>query len=1381
MKIQCSVINTLPISVVETTCFFCIVKDEIVAHIHVFIQKGDSVNYEGRKKVLVRNAYPRVFIKPDKPFYKPGETVRFHIVSLNEEFKAVDKADPYGNRIGQWVDVEPHHGILDLTFPLASEAALGTYTIKLGDSSSSMRHTVGGEFTVEEYERHKFEVLFEIPSLVTSFDEEIQVRVCGKYTYGKPVQGNVYLSLTRDIAYIFQEAVDETLPKVYREYTGQADKTGCSTFTINGTDINLLQKGYSQYVRFTAEMEEKGTGVKNAGATEMFIAMKGVKVEFGKLNQFYKQGFPYTGKMTASISGLPVQNQSIYLTVDVDDVKTHIPYVTDENGEAHFSLDTKSWNNTLVSLWGRYSLENSTLLEDTWRMVNSEDFMWLKPFYSDSNSFLEIQHIEEKLPCGMDQEVLVDYILDRKELDVEADYLDFYYLVVSKGKIVSSGQKQVLVGRDETLKGNFSLNLSTSSDVAPTAWLLLYAVFADGEVAADIDVFTIENCFKHKVTLDFSEKEELPGSKVNLKLEAVPGALCSVQAIDKMVLLKGDKFLTAERIYGAFDTHSYTVSPRGFPYHLEDFEPYPCLPRHGPSESEKLSLRAAPWYQSEADVYSLFKQLRMKILTNMDVKKPVSCDLPSAERILFRGTGRRGPQNNAVVEEVPQALDYTETKTEEKAKTRSYFPETWIWDLVPIKEEGKTVLSVTVPDTITDMKADAFCMASDVGFGLAQEVTLRIFQPFFIDLQLPFSVVRGETFQIKATVFNYLKECIQVRVNLLKSQEVEVMPCPACQFTYCLCADEAKTFSWNMTATQLGHVSLSVMAEAEESQELCGNKISVTPTRGRSDTVNKSLFVKPEGIPEEKNHNAFLCSSGNPLTYNISLEPPEAIVKDSAHATISAVGDILGIPLQYINNLIQLPLGCGEQNMIKFVPNIFALQYLEKTNQITPEIKELVIGYMKSGYQRQLLYKHDSGSYSAFGKHDTVGNTWLTAFVVKAFGQAKSYIYIEEKHIQDAVRWLRQHQLPNGCFQSVGRVFNNALKGGIDEDISLTAYVTASLLELHLEKNDTMVDDALLCLKRNLSSVNGTYSKALLAYVFALANDTRTQQQLLQELYEHAEKTENVIFLSDIETTAYFLLAYLSAPEVSPDDISYASQIADSLVRLQNAYGGFGSSQDSVVALQALAKYACLTYREIEDLKVLVKSSNHFQHEFRVNKKNHLLLQQVSLPEIPDQYKVEVSGNGCVYVQITLRYNKHPVNSDAFALSVTTSPKECNQTSREQFDIHLQVSYTGERRISNMVLLEVTMLSGFTPVKESVKKLLVMPLVKKVETETDRVNIYLDQMDNNVQKYSFSVQQENEVLELKAATVKVYDYYHPEDNAVEEYNVPCSREHNEDR
>ncbi|KAG6924827.1 alpha-2-macroglobulin like 1, partial [Chelydra serpentina] len=166
----------------------------------------------------------------------------------------------------------------------------------------------------------------------------------------------------------------------------------------------------------------------------------------------------------------------------------------------------------------------------------------------------------------------------------------------------------------------------------PSANLLLYAIFADGEVAADVDVFTISKCFKHKVTLDFSAEEDLPGSKVNLHLKADPGSLCSIRAVDKSVLLKDDTVMTPESVYELGAEDDYMIGGRGFAYHLEDFEPYPCLPPvlpFLPTPRNRRSLMGAPWYQSEADVYSLFKELRMKILTNTKVKKPVSCLRPT--------------------------------------------------------------------------------------------------------------------------------------------------------------------------------------------------------------------------------------------------------------------------------------------------------------------------------------------------------------------------------------------------------------------------------------------------------------------------------------------------------------------------------------------------------------------------------------------------------------------------------------------------------------------------------------------------------------------------------------------------------------------------------
>ena len=49
------------------------------------------------------------------------------------------------------------------------------------------------------------------------------------------------------------------------------------------------------------------------------------------------------------------------------------------------------------------------------------------------------------------------------------------------------------------------------------------------------------------------------------------------------------------------------------------------------------------------------------------------------------------------------------------------------------------------------------------------------------------------------------------------------------------------------------------------------------------------------------------------------------------------------------------------------------MKYLGATNQDNKEIKTKAIEFMKTGYQRELNYRHDDGSYSAFGKSDSSG------------------------------------------------------------------------------------------------------------------------------------------------------------------------------------------------------------------------------------------------------------------------------------------------------------------------------------------------------------------------------------------------------------------------
>ena len=57
----------------------------------------------------------------------------------------------------------------------------------------------------------------------------------------------------------------------------------------------------------------------------------------------------------------------------------------------------------------------------------------------------------------------------------------------------------------------------------------------------------------------------------------------------------------------------------------------------------------------------------------------------------------------------------------------------------------------------------------------------------------------------------------------------------------------------------------------------------------------------------------------------------------------------MGNTIKNLDNLVRMPTGCGEQNMVGFVPNIFVMKYMEKTGQVDKDIAEKAKEYMKIG------------------------------------------------------------------------------------------------------------------------------------------------------------------------------------------------------------------------------------------------------------------------------------------------------------------------------------------------------------------------------------------------------------------------------------------------
>merc|ERR1719370_1011108 len=97
---------------------------------------------------------------------------------------------------------------------------------------------------------------------------------------------------------------------------------------------------------------------------------------------------------------------------------------------------------------------------------------------------------------------------------------------------------------------------------------------------------------------------------------------------------------------------------------------------------------------------------------------------------------------------------------------RSHFPETWLFQLRPVDRHGKADVSMKAPDTLTSWTAEAVCMSSTAGIGLAQPARILVKKDFFADLRLPYSVKRGEVFPLNVTLFNYLDEKLPLVVSV---------------------------------------------------------------------------------------------------------------------------------------------------------------------------------------------------------------------------------------------------------------------------------------------------------------------------------------------------------------------------------------------------------------------------------------------------------------------------------------------------------------------------------------------------------------------------------------------------------------------------------------
>ena len=368
---------------------------------------------------------------------------------------------------------------------------------------------------------------------------------------------------------------------------------------------------------------------------------------------------------------------------------------------------------------------------------------------------------------------------------------------------------------------------------------------------------------------------------------------------------------------------------------------------------------------------------------------------------------------------------------------------------------------------------------------------------------------------------------------------------------------------------------------------------------------------------------------------------------------------------------------------------------------------------LQTGYNQVLERKNRDGSFNLWGyqKSDSI---WLTAYILKCLGHVKHFISVNDIHIYDAMTFLASKQSANGDYVEHGPLSNRRIQGGVKDNVALVAFVAVSFLENkdYKVKFQIVIDKALSFVDKNVIRFNNNYAFAMTAYALVLGNRTESVA-ILAYMKNHAIVEEGKMFWENeigvprsecdtslplkIETAAYALLAFLK----SGDELS-AISIMNFLISKRNVDGGFYSTQDTVIGLQALSEIAKVIYKSNVDMKVKLNFAN-VQQVVEVKKSDELEKYDEEMPSNANSITINANGTGKALINIWRSYNEKTIhNSDVFKLN----PQVTIGKDGGVFYLMLCVQLLpNHKKVSNMVITEVTLPSGYAYDSESTESL----------------------------------------------------------------------------
>ncbi|GCB78004.1 hypothetical protein scyTo_0016772, partial [Scyliorhinus torazame] len=700
----------------------------------------------------------------------------------------------------------------------------------------------------------------------------------------------------------------------------------------------------------------------------------------------------------------------------------------------------------------------------------------------------------------------------------------------------------------------------------------------------------------------------------------------------------------------------------------------------------------------------------------------------------------------------------------DKIELRTKFPESWLWIMKTLPmNDGESPVTSTVlgvlQDSVTTWEIQAVSMSLQKGICVAEPFELVVQKDFFIDLRLPYSVIRNEQVEIRAILYNYGSNTIQVRVEFPYN------------INLCSSAKQSQKFRQTVDVPGKGSTAVPYVIVPLIIGEIGIEVKAAIRNIYAADGVRKILRVVPEGKKIHELQIFELDPKGAKQVININIKVPDVIVPNTKpDSFISVQGDILAqiventIDGAKLKDLIRAPGGCGEQNMASITPVVIVTNFLDKTRQwerVGIDRRNTALDNIQQGYAQQMTYRKPDGSYSIWSY--TEPSTWLTAYVVKVFAMSFHLIPIDMYVVCSAAKWLIVNkQKPDGHFQEDYPVHDKSITGGVaglENSVSLTAFVLIAMLEAQfvcpevLQGDENSIRRAEDYLENQIGNLKRAYSVAITTYALSLLSINKLDilMKFASPDQSHWVEDGNVNSLYTIEATGYAVLALVT-----------------------------------MVALQSLAKYqADLPPIKDVDLNVVVDiPERQIPLEWHFNSANKYVSRSEGL-KAHENLTVNANGHGRGTVKVLTSYyvplTEEVKKCQKFDLRVTV--EEVPEASRPQdaqnsLMLNIYTRYLGDSD-STMAIADITMPTGFSPDIEDLNMLnngvdryiSRFELDKTLSTKGSLI-IYLDSVSHTEDThFGFKIHQFFKVGLIQPASARIYQYYDTVNSCTKFYNV----------